>query len=143
MALSFVELPKCDFAVNLKVGGGKHTYDVSKISKVSDFVVSMLKKLLWKNAVMPNRLTFSLPSPGKKFTLKTTQVTSRTSELATGQSTIPTLNELEEMKTQLQQQIEDLQIQLQALLDIQHEHFSKPAAIPPPASSSDGVAHSP
>ena len=73
------ELPECEFAVNLKVGS-KQKYDVSKISKVSDFFVSALKKLLWKNTVLPNRITFSLPLPGRKLNPKTMSVTSRTKQ---------------------------------------------------------------
>mmetsp|Transcript_29004 Transcript_29004/g.40822 ORF Transcript_29004/g.40822 Transcript_29004/m.40822 type:complete len:867 (+) Transcript_29004:723-3323(+) len=75
-SLSFTELPKCEFAVNLTVGD-KHKYDVSRLYKVSDFVVSVLKKILWKNTVMPNRIFFSLPLPGRKLTVNTKTVTSR------------------------------------------------------------------
>jgi len=78
-SLSFVELPKCEFEVNLKLGNKHKQYDVSKISKVSDFFVSALKRLLWKNTVQPNRITFSLPVPGvRKVRPRTSQITSRT-----------------------------------------------------------------
>jgi len=79
-SLSFVELPKCEFEVNLKLGNKQKQYDVSKISKVSDFFVSVLKRLLWKNTVQPNRITFSLPLPGTKPRPRTTQITSRTKQ---------------------------------------------------------------
>jgi hypothetical protein len=51
-SLSFLELPQCDFDVRLKVGKD-NKYDLSKISKVSDFIVSNLKRILWKNIVTP------------------------------------------------------------------------------------------
>ncbi len=79
-SLSFVELPECEFEVNLKVGNKHKQYDVSKISKVSDFFVSVLKRLLWKNTVQPNRITFSLPLPGKKLRPRTCQISSRTKQ---------------------------------------------------------------
>jgi hypothetical protein len=60
--------------------GSKQKYDVSKISKVSDFFVSALKKLLWKNTVLPNRIMFSLPLPGRKLNPKTMSITSRTKQ---------------------------------------------------------------
>jgi hypothetical protein len=65
------------FSVNLTLGTNKYHYDVSKVSKISDFIISMLEKLLWKNAVTPNRISFQLPLPGKKIDFQTKQFTSR------------------------------------------------------------------
>src|SRR5690554_3670759 len=83
-SLSFLTMPKCEFDVKLRVGG---KYDVSKISKVSDFVVSNLKKILWKNCVAPNRITFSLPLPGRKIQIRTKQLTSKRRQRTEGQHT--------------------------------------------------------
>eukprot|EP01116_Phalansterium_solitarium_P012855 TRINITY_DN2952_c0_g1_i10.p1 TRINITY_DN2952_c0_g1~~TRINITY_DN2952_c0_g1_i10.p1 ORF type:complete len:425 (+),score=75.79 TRINITY_DN2952_c0_g1_i10:1087-2361(+) len=75
MSLSFLEMPKCDFDISLNLGAKQ--YDVAKLSIVSDFIVSTLKKIIWKNLVMPNRLSFALPLPGHKLNAKTVQLTSR------------------------------------------------------------------
>ena len=80
---SFLELPHCEFDVRLTLGKDKHKYDVSKFSLVSDFIVSNLKKILWKNTVNPNRITFALPLPGKKIQIKTTQLTSKRKQRTT------------------------------------------------------------
>jgi hypothetical protein len=82
-SLSFLELPQCEFDVRLTVGKDKHKYDVSKISLVSEFIVSNLKKILWKNTVIPNRITFALPLPGKKIQIKTTNLTSKRKQRTT------------------------------------------------------------
>jgi len=76
-SLSFLELPDVEFDLQVTVGKDKHRYDVSKISLVSDFIESNLKKILWKNTVVPNRITFALPLPGKKIQIRTTQLTSK------------------------------------------------------------------
>jgi len=81
-SLSFLELPQCDFDVRLTVGS-KHKYDVSKFGLVSDFIVSNLKKILWKNTVIPNRITFALPLPGKKIQIQTKQLTSKRKQRTT------------------------------------------------------------
>lgn len=63
-SVSFVSLPECQFDVKLNVGGRQKNYDISKIHKVSDFIESTLKKLIYKNAVVPNRyvvLFFNFP----------------------------------------------------------------------------------
>jgi len=57
--------------------GAKGQYDMSRYTKVVDFVVSALEKILWKNAVTPNRINFSLPLPGRKLDIKTLNVTSK------------------------------------------------------------------
>jgi hypothetical protein len=75
-SMSFLELPKCTFDFNVKAGSHQK-YDLMKIYKVEDFFISMLKKLLWKNTVAPNRITFALPLPGKKLDVRTNQYTSR------------------------------------------------------------------
>lgn len=76
VSISFFKLPNVEFEINMLMGD-KKKYDVSKISKVSEFIISVLKKLLWKNTVSPNRVSIFLPFPGKKLQPKTTQVTSR------------------------------------------------------------------
>eukprot|EP01117_Protostelium_nocturnum_P008459 TRINITY_DN3027_c0_g1_i1.p1 TRINITY_DN3027_c0_g1~~TRINITY_DN3027_c0_g1_i1.p1 ORF type:complete len:827 (-),score=301.29 TRINITY_DN3027_c0_g1_i1:36-2516(-) len=76
-AMAFVELPDTKFDVQLVVGQ-RTRLDVNKyFSIASDWLVTMLKKLIFRNMVAPNRVTFTLPIPGKKFSISTIQLTSR------------------------------------------------------------------
>lgn len=86
-SLSFAQPPKCDFHVNVNVRAKQKSWDVaSKFSKIADFVISMLKKLLAKNSVFPNRIQLTLPMPGSKMTIQTVALTSRRSSPSSASS---------------------------------------------------------
>ncbi|PRP87247.1 oxysterol-binding protein-related protein 8-like [Planoprotostelium fungivorum] len=75
--ISFIELPSMRFDVQLQVGQ-RTRLDINKFfSPAADFLQTMLKKLMYRNTVAPNRVTFTLPVPGKKFSVNTIQLTSR------------------------------------------------------------------
>ncbi len=80
LGLCFTSQPQTQFQVNLLLGN--QGYDISKFSKVgkffffffgdfffflqvTDFIVSSLRKVLWKNVVSPNRIEVLPPIPGR------------------------------------------------------------------------------
>ncbi|KAL6080040.1 ERMES complex subunit mmm1 [Balamuthia mandrillaris] len=70
---SFAEMPETDIGVRVEIG--EKYRQVNWLPKVDKYLVTTLKKFVRDRLVYPNRMTFFLPFPGRKFSLKTENVT--------------------------------------------------------------------
>ncbi|MDP2437538.1 MAG: hypothetical protein Q8P67_17485 [archaeon] len=75
-SMAFTQLPECNFDVKIQLGNKKKV-QITDYAKVRNFIISVLEKLIWKNVVVPNKLTFGLPLPGNKLAAKTIRLASR------------------------------------------------------------------
>ena len=75
-SMAFTTLPEVAFDVKIQLGNKKKV-QITDYAKVRNFIISVLEKLIWKNVVVPNKLTFGLPLPGTKLAAKTVRLASR------------------------------------------------------------------
>eukprot|EP01098_Paradermamoeba_levis_P012394 TRINITY_DN5422_c0_g1_i1.p1 TRINITY_DN5422_c0_g1~~TRINITY_DN5422_c0_g1_i1.p1 ORF type:complete len:678 (+),score=247.98 TRINITY_DN5422_c0_g1_i1:178-2034(+) len=78
-SLAFTDLPQTNFESRIAMGQGGKFQVSSWIPKISEFLTFALRKILYKMAVVPNKITFSLPLPGTKLAIRPMRYTSRRS----------------------------------------------------------------
>lgn len=76
---SFLRLPDVEFRVSLQLGEKRRYHLTSLFPKVREFIESLMRKIMWKHTVVPNKFTFWLPMPKVKPLFRVEKVTSRRS----------------------------------------------------------------